>query len=193
MGKEAIIERILADAEAEAQGILNDAEKQANEIVAKASARADAGRAETRAEVEERAKRISEGKAATARLEGAKLELAEKRRVIDTVYERALEELVSLNERDFLALTEKLLNAYAEEGDEIVFSKLYGYVTAVQKLPVFKERKLKLSDERADIRGGFLLRGKTADRDLSFSSLLNADREEHQSELAQEIFKAGKQ
>lgn len=193
MGKEAIIEQILSDAEQEVQGILSGAEQQAQEIVAEASARAEAQRAETEAEVRERAKRISDGKAATARLDGAKIELAEKRRVIDTVYERALEELISLSEKDFLALTEKLLIEYAEEGDEIIFAKLYGYTDAVKKFLVVKERNLKVSDERADIRGGFLLRGKKADRDLSFPSLLNADREAYQSEIAQEIFKAGQQ
>lgn len=193
MGKEAIVEQILADAEAEAQDIISEAKRQAEEIVSAASARADAQRAETEAEVQERAKRISDGKAASARLDGAKLALAEKRRVIDTVYERALEELISLSEKDFLALTEKLLTAYSEEGDEIIFAKLYGYTDAVNKFAVVKERNLKVSDERADIRGGFLLRGEKADRDLSYPSLLNDDREVYQSELAQEIFKTGNQ
>ena len=193
MSREAIIEQIISDAEKEAQGIIDEAEKQADEIVAASSARADAQRAEARAEVEDRAKRISDGKAATARLEGAKLELAEKRRVIDTVYERALSELVALNEKDFLSLTERLLNEYAEEGDEIVFAKLYGYTDAVKKFPVFSERRHTISDERADIQGGFLLRGKKADRDLSFTALLDADREAYQSEIAQELFKSEQQ
>ena len=53
-----------------------------------------------------------------------------------------------------------------------------------------KERKLKISDERADVRGGFWLRGKTSDKDLSFASMLRADREIYQSEIAQELFKS---
>lgn len=189
MSKEAIVERILSDAEAEAREIVRAAEERAAAIAAETAARAAQMRAEAEAEVNERAERIRAGREASARLDGAKIMLAEKRRVIDSVYEQARDELVSLSEKEFLKLTERLLNEYAEEGDEIVFAKLYGYTDAVSKFPVVKERKLKISDERADVRGGFLLRGKKADRDLSFASLLKADREIYQSEIAQELFK----
>lgn len=189
MSKEAIVERILSDAEAEAQAIVREAEEKAAQIAAENAARIEKLRVEAEAEVSERGERIRAGKEATARLDGAKILLAEKRRAIDAVYERALDELVGLNEKDFLSLTERLLNKYAEEGDEIVFAKLYGYIDAVKKFPVFTERKLKISDERANVQGGFILRGKKADRDLSFPSLLNEDREKYQSEIAQELFK----
>ena len=46
-----------------------------------------------------------------------------------------------------------------------------------------------LSPERAEIGGGFVLRGKTSDKDLSYGALLAADREEHQAEIAAELFK----
>ncbi len=190
MSKEAIVERIVSDAEAEAREILRAAEEKAAAIAAEASAQAEKMRAETKAEVTERAGRIRAGREASARLDGAKILLAEKRRVIDSVYEQARDELASLSEKEFLKLTERLLKEYAEEGDEIVFSKLYGYTDAVSKFPVVKERKLKISDERADVRGGFWLRGKTSDKDLSFASMLRADREIYQSEIAQELFKS---
>ena len=189
MSKEAIVERIVSDAEAEAREILRAAEEKAAAIAAEASAQAEKMRAETEAEVTERAGSIRAGREASARLDGAKILLAEKRRVIDS-YEQARDELASLSEKEFLKLTERLLKEYAEEGDEIVFSKLYGYTDAVSKFPVVKERKLKISDERADVRGGFWLRGKTSDKDLSFASMLRADREIYQSEIAQELFKS---
>lgn len=189
MGKEAIVERILSDANAEAEAILKDAEEKAAAVVADASARAEKGRRESEAEVKEKTKSIFERKAAAARLDSAKILLGEKRRVIDTIYARASERLTALSEEDCLKLTERLLKSYAEEGDEIFFAANYPYVSAAARLPVVQEKNLKISSEKAETDGGFLLRGASSDKDLSYGALLAADREEHQAEIAAQLFK----
>ncbi len=189
MSKEAIVERILSDAEAEAQVMISEAEKKAAGIVADAEARVEAQKAETRRECAELARSIAEGKAATARLDSKKILLKEKRRVIDTVYDRALKKLLALGEKESLSLAEKLLKTYADEGDEVVFAENFAYAEQAAALSVFKEKKLVLSEERAKIDGGFLLRSKKSDRDVSYGSILSADREEHQAELASALFR----
>ena len=188
MGKEEIVARILSDAEAEAAEIIRNAEERAREITDAAKARAAEDMAEAKAEAGERAKRISEGKAAAARLESAKILLAEKRRVMDEIYARALKELLSLNEKESLKLLERLLEDNAEEGDVIVLAKNFAYAAGVEKLPVIKKRGLTLLKERAEISGGCLLRGKNSDKDLSYSALLNADKEEYQADIASKLF-----
>ena len=188
MGKEEIVARILADAEAEAEGIIAAAKAQAEEIVSVATAKADKERAETEEECALRAKRISEGKAAEARLDSAKILLAEKRRVIDTIYEHALSKLISLKERDSLRLLERLLIDNAEEGDEIVLAENFAYEKGAKALPVVKERKLVFSADRANISGGCILHGKLSDKDLSYSALLNADKDEYQADIALKLF-----
>ena len=147
--------------------------------------------AEIKAEADERSRRISEGKAAAARLESAKILLAEKRKVLDEIYAAALKELQSLNESDSLRLLQRLLDENAEEGDIIVLAKNFAYASGVEKLPAVKERGLTLASERADISGGLLLRGKKSDKDLSFTALLNADKEEYQAEIAAQLFGDG--
>ena len=188
MGKEDIVTRILSDAESEAAEIIRTAEERAREITAAAEARAAEDMAEAKAEAEIRAKRISEGKAASARLESAKILLAEKRRVMDEIYDGALKKLLSLNESDSLKLMERLLVENAEEGDIIVLAKNFAYASGVEKLSVVKERGLTISNERADISGGCLLHGTKSDKDLSFTALLNADKEEYQAEIALKLF-----
>lgn len=188
MGKQEIIERILSDAEAEAAEILRTAHERAGGIVSAAEERAAKERAETEAEANGRAKRISEGKAAQARLDSAKILLTEKRRVIEQIYERALNKLLTMNEKDTLAFLEKLISEHAEEGDEIVFAKNFAYVKGASALSVVKERKLTVSGDRADISGGCILRGKLCDKDLSYTALLNADKEEYQAEMAAKLF-----
>lgn len=189
MGREAIVERILSDANAEAAAIVREAEERAASVVAAAAARAEQGRRESEAEAKKKAADILERRASAARLDSAKLLLAEKRRVLDGIYAAALERLKALDKEDCLALAERLLTEYAEEGDEIVFAAGYPHVAAVALLPVVAERDLSVSPVSADIDGGFLLRGKTSDKDLSYGALLAADREAHQSALAAELFR----
>lgn len=97
--------------------------------------------------------------------------------------------MISLSEEECLALTDRLLKAYAEEGDEIFFAASYLYIPAAARLPVVTEKKLKISAEKAAVRGGFVLRGTASDKDLSYETLLAADRDEHQADIAAEIFK----
>lgn len=188
MGKQEIIERILSEAEAEAAEILRSANVRAEEIIAAANARAASERAGVVEEAGARAKRISDGKAASARLDSAKILLAEKRRVIDEIYARALNRLLKMKEAEALKFLEKLLLSHAEEGDEIVFAKNFAYAKGAAALPVIKERKLKISGDFAEIEGGCILRGKLCDKDLSYGALLNADKDEYQAEIAAKLF-----
>lgn len=65
MSKEAIVERILSDAGAEAEAIIKDAEEKAAAVVAAASSRAEKGRRDSEAEVKVKTGSIFERKAAT--------------------------------------------------------------------------------------------------------------------------------
>lgn len=189
MSKEAIIARIRSDADGEVSAILAEAHARAEEIVSAAEAKAAEERLETEAELCTLTSRIAEVNAAAARLDSAKIQLAEKRRVIETVYDRALKSLLALSERESLALLEKLLKENAEDGDEIVFDEKYPYRDGAAKLPVIKERSLSVSTETAKLGGGCILRGKRCDKDLSYPALLKTDMEENQSDLAAILFK----
>lgn len=189
MSKESIVERIISDAEKEAENIISQAEIRAGQVVDDASLRAERKLAGVKAEVAQKVKSILDGKAATARLDGAKAELAEKRRVIDVVYKNALEALIALDKKTALALADRLLSYFAEEGDEIVFAANYKYPADVLKLDVVKEKKLKVSHAKASVDGGFVLKGKNCDKDVSYGALLQLDREEHQAEIAATVFK----
>lgn len=188
MGKQEIIQRIISDAETAAAEIISEAEKKAAEICDDAQKSAERRKKGTQAEIDDKVKSICDGKSATARLDGAKALLAEKRRVIDETYNRALDKLNALPREDALRLAERLLSEYSEQGDEIVFAANYKYAQQVAKLSVVGERKLKISSETANVDGGFILCGKTADKDVSYGALIAADREEFQAGLAAEIF-----
>ena len=189
MSKESIVERIISDAEKEAENIIAQAEARAQQTVQEADLRAERKLAGVKAEVAQKVKSILDGKAATARLDGAKAELAEKRRVIDSVYKNALEALIALDKKTSLALAERLLSDFAEEGDEIVFATNYKYVAEVSNLETVKAKKLKIANGKIPLDGGFILKGKNSDKDVSYGALLQFDREEYQAEIALAVFK----
>lgn len=189
MGKQDIVDRIISDAEAEAEAIISAAREEAAHIIAEATDRAENDMKELCQAVDAKVKSISDGKAATARLDGAKILLGEKRKVIDEVYVRALKQLSAMGARDYLAFTQKLLVKYAEDGDEIIFSDGFPCAEEVSKLDVVKDRKLKITFGKTNVSGGFVLCGKNSDKDLSFAALLAADRAEHEAEIAAELFK----
>ena len=189
MSTQQIIERIRADALDEAQAIVAEAEEKAAKLRKEAEERIAAMEKETCAEAEERRAVVLDKKAAAARLDSAKLLLKEKRKVIDAVYDEALSRLMDLNKEDSVALISRLLETYAEQGDEVYFSKHFAYEEEVKLLPVFEEKNLRMSSEKLSMEGGVRLKGEKADKDLSYVALLQADREEYQAELAKKIFR----
>ena len=188
MSLDTLKERILSDAEKEAAALLEAAAEKAAKIEAEAERTAKEDRAREESEVAERIRALEEGSAATVRLEAKKFNLKERRRVIDTVYARALDALLALPEKQSIELLTALLKEYSEAGDEVALAENYPYPAAAEK--AVAKMGLKLSSARAKIKGGFYLYGKKCNRDISYETLLNADREEHQAELAAKLFKS---
>ncbi len=184
---ESLKEKILSDAQGEAEALLEAAKKKAALIEAEAENEAEKNRAREESEVEERIRALEAGSAATVRLEAKKFNLKERRRVIDTIYERALESLFALSEKESTELLCCLLKEFAVEGDTVALSEDYPYPAAAEK--AIAKAGYKLSSARAKIKGGFYLYGKKCDRDISYEALLKEDREENQAELAAKIFR----
>ena len=191
MSVESIVEKIRSDGRAEADNLLAFGRKKADEIENGAKESAEKLRRETEADVQKRAESIAERYAAAARLEVKKIRLAARKRAVEAVYEKAKQRLQKLSEEETLRLFNRLLCAYAEEGDKVIFADNFAYEKSVKLLPVFAEKKLSVisaAQKSVQIDGGMYLTGKTADKDLSFDALLKADMEENESKVASAIF-----
>ena len=191
MSVESIVEKIRSDGRAEAENLLAFGRKKADEIENGAKESAEKLRRETEADVQKRAESIAERYAAAARLEVKKIRLAARKRAVEAVYEKAKQRLQKLSEEETLRLFNRLLCAYAEEGDKVIFADNFAYEKSVKLLPVFAEKKLSVisaAQKSVQIDGGMYLTGKTADKDLSFDALLKADMEENESQVASAIF-----
>ena len=133
MSLESLKEKILSDAQGEAEALIDAAKKKAASIEAEAEAEAEKSRESEKKEVEERIRALEEGSAATVRLEAKKFNLKERRRVIDTIYSRALESLFALSEKESTELLLSLLKEFASEGDTVALAEDYPHPAAAER------------------------------------------------------------
>ena len=195
MDAEQVVEKILADAGAEAQKITNEAKEKENSEQAEFDTQLEKFRRQTRT----LAKKASQDKKAhilaAARMDIAKEYLAQKRKILDEVFREAQQQLRSLSDEDYRKLCSKLILEAVETGDEEVIvdnneTRIdQEFIKQINRRlgPGYKGN-LKLSDERQDLEGGFVLRRGKIKNNVSFEVLLNQARKELEIELAKEIF-----
>ncbi len=120
MGAEEVIEKILADARAEAQKVKQQAQKKEAAEQTKLDGRLDEYNKQTRALAKKRAGDEKLHILAAARMDIAKQLLAEKRKILDEVFEQSQVRLKKLPDKDYCKLMTKLMLEGVETGDEEV-------------------------------------------------------------------------
>jgi len=195
MEAEQVVEKILADAKAEANKIKKEAQAKEDAEQAKLTKELD----EYKRQTELLAKKAGEDEKshilAAARMDIAKQFLAEKRKILDEVFEQARQQLQNLPDGEYRALIKKLLLDSTETGDEEVVidtkeKRIDGeFIKQVNsKLGSGKKGGLRLSDQKQDIGAGFILKRGKIKTNVSIGVLLDQARKELEVELAKELF-----
>ena len=195
MDTEQVVKKILSDADSEAEVI----KKQADEKAAGERAEFAEQQNEYKKQTQALAQKAAEDKRlhilAAARMEIVKQLLAEKRKVLDDIFTRARQQLKDLPDEQYQDLMAKLMSAAVETGDEEVIvdrnekridSEFIRQVNS--KLGPDHKGGLKLSGEKQNIEGGFILKRGRIKNNLSLSVLLAQARKEIEIELAKELF-----
>lgn len=188
-GKDAIIKRIISDAEKKAKLIVDGANTDADERLKESEEWAKRYRETIEKELEKNARLTVSRKLTVAELDVRKIILRAKRESVSAVYEAVYDKLCSLPEKDYLRLVKKMLIGFAEEGDEVVLS-CDGKISEkdLTELAVYKDKKLSLCKEKGKFIGGVMLVGKTCDKDLSFKSFVKENEEKYLSEIYGKLF-----
>lgn len=195
MGAEEVIEKILADARAEAQKVKQQAQKKEAAEQTKLDGRLDEYNKQTRALAKKRAGDEKLHILAAARMDIAKQLLAEKRKILDEVFEQSQVQLKKLPDKDYCKLMTKLMLEGVETGDEEVIvdknetridDKFISQIN--QRLGPDRKGRLKLSGERQNLGAGFILKRGKIKVNVSIEVLLNQARRELEIELAKELF-----
>lgn len=118
-----------------------------------------------------------------------KLSLNQKNDILDGIFAKIVENLCNLEEETYQKLIKTLLETYAQNSDEIILSKDTKVSEEfIKSLKIFEEKELKLSPNKEDIKGGFVLSNPTYNMVISFESLVEEYKENHLYELIEKLF-----
>jgi len=177
--------------------ILSEAQQSADRILADADASCEAIRKERDARIGEQAaalgktrdievREILDGAATRARLDGRKALLAEKRALLDEAFAAAYQAVCELPKEELSKLYASVLKAEAQAGDTVVPAKPDR--AAVQSAVDNAGIPVKLSDTDASAERGFVLYGKSYEKDCSLRAVLSELRDAEETKVAEVLF-----
>lgn len=188
-GTEGIIDKILSDARAQAQKTIEVAEYD-SAMAKKATADWEENYFQRhRKALSRECEEVVERKLTLAKLDKRKLILKTKQQIVDKVFESALNILQTLKKADYLKLVLKLIEKNADNGDTIVLS-LDGVINGddLLKSSIVADKKLTVAKKKGNFTGGVMLVGSACDKDLTFSALLEENREQIVNKINSELF-----
>ena len=222
-GIDKITQRIGADTQAEIDRILADAAAQAEAAADKFRTQAEAEDRDLLAK-SERAAAEREERLVSAQMEARKTLLTAKQEMVERAYQRALEKLRSLPQEQYVELLAALLARASSTGrEEVVFSpedregagkaavaranellakeaapelplgdgvvaNLLNKVAAGVSAFAQGTAMLAVSEETRDISGGFILKDGRIEVNCTFDALVRAEREQTAGEVAKLLF-----
>lgn len=190
MSKEAIVEKIISDANLRADSIVGEANAKVDEIISAAAAECKAYLYSFKSETDKLVADVDARSKTVAELDARKLMLAAKTKVLDVVYERTLEDLRNLDKDAYSALIFAMLDN-AKDGDVVTISKREKNIVTKKSLDEFAKKKgitLTLSDKFGDFDGGVVLSENGVDKNFTFEVEVALLKEQTEAKVAKEIF-----
>ena len=196
MAFEDILKRIRGDARKEAERIRKEAEGEAERILEKAGKEVGSAKKkmlhDAQISLQDEKRRIL----TMANLEARKKVLEKKQDLIEEAFRKALNYLRHLSDEEYqVAIKQLLLRAIESGEEEVIISPrekrlTLAFLKEVNEELSSKERpgKLKLSSERREFQGGFILKAGRTEINNTFNSLFRERREELEAEVAGILF-----
>ena len=188
-GLEKILEHIKSEATSTADEMLRVAKAEAEKIVdtekKEAAFRADQIKRQSELDVTATRNRIQ----SAGDLKEKRMILEAKQKEIDDVFTATMDYLSNLDDAGYFAIIDKMIPRYADgiEGTIRFNAKDLARVPESTK-KVIKDNLLTISDQPAQIDGGFILVYKDIEENCSFDSLISASREDLQDKIGQILF-----
>lgn len=188
-GREAIVRKILADAEEQSAERIRAASERASARVEERKKAAETERTEMLARAREEAAETVARRVTVAELDGRKERLQCKRRILDRVLRAALSEACSADREQTRRLVQSLLAEHAEEGDEILLPEDSPLTEEdVRGMQAFAEKNLRFGGRSPALAGGCKLVNAVCEKDLTLGAKLAQMRDELEAELAGRLF-----
>ena len=166
MSIEKITSKIIGDAEKEAETVLMQSKSQCDAILAEAQAKAEEIIAKAEEEGEKEKEKLIFRKKAVADIDGRKLLLVEKQKLIAGCFDKAEAELCSMEREQYIEFLVHLLKSTGQDSGELILN----------------------AGETRDIKGGFLLKQGSVYINGTIETLIEEAREELAAEAAACLF-----
>ena len=184
-----VSQKIMEDAKKESNKIIKEAEKKKKEIksATKRELKKITEKIERRAK--EKGEREFERLIGLKEIEQRNTLLGYKHELMNSLFNKVVDDICKGDK--YSKLIESLFENSVESGEEEVFvckgEKIINE-KFIQKINKDKGWKLKLSNEKIPIRGGFILKGKNKDIDASIGTIIKEKRELLETELVRMLF-----
>jgi V/A-type H+-transporting ATPase subunit E len=186
-----IKKRIEADAKKESEEILDKAKKRVEEIRKHTADETGKLKQEYERKLEKEKPEIFERRKIVARLDVQKMKLGARRKLIDQVFDKALEKLQQMDASEYEKFIKSLLQQASEEGEGIIVPGREEKVLTTDWLKKFNDEngtRIELSENRLKTRGGFIYRKGNIDINCSFKMLLDSLREDLEAGIVKSLF-----
>jgi V/A-type H+-transporting ATPase subunit E len=193
-----LADKIIEDANIKAEAMLKEAKDNERILVEKKTKEAELLKNQmiekTKVEAVMVSRRIISNSQLTVRNE----KLVAMQKMIDRVFESALEKLMVMNDNEYLELIKKYLLSMPIAGDEeIILPGKYKSIVSDEYLSQInillktngKIGELKLSSDVRDIKSGFVVLKNGIEINNTFESLVNSLRDELEPEIVNALFK----
>ena len=194
MSVEGIIDRIIADAEAEAKKIIDEAEQEESAIKEKGKKEAEEYYERQLRLIDEKYRREKERAILNKRLEQRKNMLQARQKWMDRAFQDAYKRLVDQPKSDYKDLLIALIKKVSHTKDEEVIFGKKGEKKILEEIVAQLNQKdggnFTLSKERRDFPWGFVLKKGKVEINMSIDSLFKYKRTDLEQK-AWEIFNAG--
>jgi V/A-type H+-transporting ATPase subunit E len=192
-----INEKIISDAQIQADKIITQAENKAKEIIKKGKEETDNIKNIALGKINQE-RLLKKSKILTeANLEARKTILLEKQKIMEGAFNKALESILKLDDKDYRNFIKKLILDNIEKGDETIFiassdkNKISkDFIEDINKTLEVKDKKdeLKLSTSYLPIQGGVIIGSGKVRKNISLELLLKKVREESEIEICKYLF-----
>jgi len=193
MEAEQVVEKILSDAQAEAEKIKKEADEKETAEQAELTEQLDEYEKQTEVLAQKSGEERKMRLLAAARMEIAKDFLGEKRKILDEVFEQAEIQFTNLPDEEYRNVMAQLMKKAAQSGDEEVIidkkeKRINDELINQVNQRLGNKGNLKLSEEKGNLGAGFILKRGKIKNNVSLQVLLEQARKELEIELAKELF-----
>lgn len=190
MSKEAIIAKIISDAQLKAKSTIKEANIKAASILANSTEQSSILQDESLKEIDFLVADIARRGKTVAELDSKKIMLAAKVSLLDTAFDMALVKVKNLDKKAYIKLIKGMLEN-AEDGDTVIISEIEKAIVTKKLIDdIAKDRgiSLSLAKDFGDFKGGIVLENNGIAKNLTFEVEINMLRDAIEADIAKELF-----